>query len=756
MSSIDRKSLLALFLLALALRAGLAVLTESHPIFPAFHYTDAEIMDQGAWGLTQAWEKSLPYEMPGSTSQRIHLVWLALIYRIVGHVPLAAKLVNALFGALSVWAFFRLCLPVFGASQAFLAAGVLACWPSHVFFTSQNFKDALIFFSAYLALGSFLRPEPSFLAGIPAFVAMGLLRPYLAFTASLAVASASVSRKALAALLLAPAAFLLAFQLIFSGPLAVPGRSSGLASQLPLVRSPQALSDFRKFRQDADRDWARIHKNREIASQIFYGIEFHGWLDVLLFLPRGVFYVLFMPLPFLYPLGHKLGRVLASGENTFMLVLSALACLGIWKSGASPRKRALIVFFLAMAAGSALFEFDLGSATRHRLLYLPMLFPFAFWWARPRRSFDRGRKIKVLQTLECGGPGGTGNQAAALCNHLDARTFEPLLAYASRESDPETYRAQAGGAKKAFHVPEMVREISPVNDMKALIKLYRLFQKEEPDIVHAHSSKAGFLARLAAWAAGVPKIFYSPHGYGFLQEDRSWAARKLYWVLEFSVSWIGEIVAVSPSEAALARGLAWGKPVHIVCDACLGEALEAEPSKDGETRVGSCGRLAPARQPEAFLNLCQRLTDSRNRMKCVWIGDGELAPKFKAELQNMNLLSRVEVTGWLEPAAARKRMRGLDVFVHYSRWDAFPNAVLEAMALGIPVVASDIPGNRDLVVHGQTGYLAKSEVELLEYCLKLVDNPGLRKTLGWAGRERALKEFSLKETITRLEKLYLI
>lgn len=359
--------------------------------------------------------------------------------------------------------------------------------------------------------------------------------------------------------------------------------------------------------------------------------------------------------------------------------------------------------------------------------------------------------MKVIQVVECGGPGGTGRQVAALCNGLDPKRFEVALAYGVRGGAHQDYRALAPGAARAYHIPEFTREISPLKDAAAFWRLYRLFASEKPDVVHAHSSKAGFLARLAAKAAGVPKIFYSPRGYGFLQQDRSRAARLGYRALEWLASRVGTVVAVSPSEARLAPS----RRVVTIPDAYLGEL--PKPKAKSESRdvvVGSCGRLTFARRPESFVLLSQRLTDSRNGVRCTWIGDGELREAMRRDLENMNLLSKVRVTGWLKPEEAQSELGRLDVFVHFSRWEGLPNAVLEAMAMGLPVVASDIPGNRDAVVHGETGYLAKDEVELLEYCLALADDPALRRRMGRAGRERVEKEFDFKSALAQLEKLY--
>ncbi|MDE2489569.1 MAG: glycosyltransferase [Elusimicrobia bacterium] len=359
--------------------------------------------------------------------------------------------------------------------------------------------------------------------------------------------------------------------------------------------------------------------------------------------------------------------------------------------------------------------------------------------------------IKVFEVVECGGPGGTGEQVAAICNGLDPARFEVSLVYAVRGGTPEAYRAKCAGAKAAYYVGEMTREISPALDAAALRRLRRLFAEHRPDVVHAHSSKAGILARAAAKAAGVPRVFYSPHGYGFLMRDRSRASRALYRLAEKAAARVGETIAISPSEAAFARGLS-KKPVHVVCDAYLGDFPEPLPH-DGLV-VGSCGRMTYARDPDAWLLLAQRLTDSRNGVRCAWIGGGEDEARVRGHLGDMNLAGRVEVTGWLEAAAARERLRGLDVFVHYSRWDALPNAVLEAMAAGLPVVASDVPGNRDVVVDGETGFLARSEKELLELCQRLLDDPALRARLGAAGRERVRREFSRERMFAGLSRLY--
>ncbi|MFH2202048.1 MAG: glycosyltransferase family 4 protein [Elusimicrobiota bacterium] len=362
---------------------------------------------------------------------------------------------------------------------------------------------------------------------------------------------------------------------------------------------------------------------------------------------------------------------------------------------------------------------------------------------------------RIMQVVECGGPGGTGFQVAALCGGLPAELFETHLVYAVRPgSNPEEYQALARGAARYHHVPEMVREISPLSDLRAWRKLYRIFRETQPAIVHTHSSKAGFLGRTAARAAGVPIILYSPRGYAHQQSDRSALSRGLYRFLESSVSWIGTIVAVSESEAALARELIGSPRVRVVRDAFLGDIPDdaVKPPRDGSVRICAAGRLCYPRHPEAFVRLAARATGPG--LSFEWIGGGELSIRVQALQEELGAAEKLKITGWLPRHEAFARLSTADIFVHFSRWEGLPNAVLEAMAAGLPVVASDIPGNREVVRPDETGYIAADEDQLLAHVMQLARNPDLRARLGTAGRETIRREFAKERMFREYARLY--
>jgi glycosyltransferase involved in cell wall biosynthesis len=358
--------------------------------------------------------------------------------------------------------------------------------------------------------------------------------------------------------------------------------------------------------------------------------------------------------------------------------------------------------------------------------------------------------LRVIEVLECGGPGGTGNQVAAIIRGLDKARFERILVYAVRPgSTREDYEALACGADRYVFVPEMTREIAPLKDLAAWWKLYRLFCELKPDVVHAHSSKAGYLARTAAWAAGVPKIFYSPRGYSFLQQDRSELSLVLYRSLEISVSWIGTTVACSESEASLARGLLTARKVIEAPDAYLGDFPERAKEASGELVVCASGRMSYPRHPEAFVRLAKRAKASGLKAKFLWIGGGELEESVRAMAG-----ASVEITGWLSHEKALERLRACDIFVHYSRWEGLANAVLEAMACELPVVASDLPANHELVHDGKTGWVARNEDELFARVRSLAEDERRRSSMGHAGRDLVKAEFGLGRLLEELGELY--
>jgi glycosyltransferase involved in cell wall biosynthesis len=367
-------------------------------------------------------------------------------------------------------------------------------------------------------------------------------------------------------------------------------------------------------------------------------------------------------------------------------------------------------------------------------------------------------KTKVMLVLECGSPHGVGHQVAMITGNIDRERFDTRVVYAVRPgSTSEEFERMTRFAGGHTYIREMIQPISPFNDLIAFWKLYRLMRREKPGVVHAESSKAGALARAAAWLAGVPRIYYSPHGYSFLQTNAGPIGRAFYWGIEKSLSWIGNIVACSPGEAKRARLLSWGREVFLVRNLFVMDEppLRARDAKDGTVLVGALGRLTRARNPEAFMRMAVAVAATHPNARFLWIGGGELEGEFRDLVAKSGIADKFEITGHALRETVLEKLQSLDVFVHYSLWEGgAPIALHEAMSFGKPVVVSNIAGNVDLVTHERTGLLAGDEDDFQRQVARLVESPELRAKLGHDGHDFLKSEVSLKKSMAELERLY--
>ncbi|MEK7381960.1 MAG: glycosyltransferase, partial [Elusimicrobiota bacterium] len=379
-----------------------------------------------------------------------------------------------------------------------------------------------------------------------------------------------------------------------------------------------------------------------------------------------------------------------------------------------------------------------------------------------REAWDRHAatpaRIKVMLVLECGSPHGVGHQVAAISRCLNHERFDARIVYSVRPGfAPDEFERMTRFASAHVYIPGMIRTISPLNDLAAFWKLYRLLRREKPDVVHAHSSKAGVLARAAAWLAGVPRIYYSPHAYSFLQTDAGPFGRAFYWCIEKSLSWIGNIIACSEGEAVLARKLSWGREVFQVRNifAREGPSPRSPRAKDGRIVVGTLSRLSPGKNPEAFVRMAEALAKKHSNARFVWLGGGELEDDFRRLVARSGLQGKLEIVGHIPPENVLERIAGLDIFVHYSLWEGgAPIAIHEAMFCAKPVVASNIAGNVDLVIDGVTGLLASNEDEFLRQTTRLVESAELRDELGRNAKDFLQREVAAGKSLAALERLY--
>lgn len=348
--------------------------------------------------------------------------------------------------------------------------------------------------------------------------------------------------------------------------------------------------------------------------------------------------------------------------------------------------------------------------------------------------------MRVLQFVECFG-GGMLTSVSQICNILAQEDIQVHLAYSLRPETPENFRSLLD-SRVVLQQLDLTRNIHIFKDIKGLFAVFKIILQVEPDILHLHSSKAGFIGRLAAFIYRLRgkkiKVFYSPRGFSFLQKDANIFKRLTYLYLERIADYLGgTIIACSYGEGVEARKKLKARQVLVIENAVETSKIPLAVPSGKLIRVGISGRITPARNPELFMRIAGQL--SGEQVQFVWIGGG--MPEEEAALNRK--LPNIEVTGWLPRDAALEKLSTLDIYLHTSRWEGMPLAVIEAMLAGLPVVVTDVVGNRDIVRHGTTGFIGRDEEEIVTYLKKLFLDKDLRFSMGKTAREEALKRFSL-------------
>lgn len=375
------------------------------------------------------------------------------------------------------------------------------------------------------------------------------------------------------------------------------------------------------------------------------------------------------------------------------------------------------------------------------------------------------RKLRVLEILE-GTVGGTREHLFQIARYLDPRRFRLTIAWSPRR-DPQAAEDVSylrGLGANVFVVP-MCREIRPIQDLVALARLWSHIVANRYDIVHTHSSKAGMLGRLAAWAAGVRQIYHTPHTFAF-----QWAAgvaSRFYCQLERLAALVTtRLIAVSPTQRDIARRSRVCRPEKLLVIENGVNVQECAPETDQnavraelgvepqELLIGMVGRLAPQKGCEHFVRAAQQVAERYPQARFVLVGDGPLRPEIERLIERLGLRARFQLLGFRQDV--HRIYAALDLFVLSSLWEGMPYAVLEAMAAGLPVVATDVPGTRDAIIDGATGLLAQieDEADIAAKLMHLLADDKLRHEMGERARRMVSERYTADRFIRRLQALY--
>jgi glycosyltransferase involved in cell wall biosynthesis len=316
-------------------------------------------------------------------------------------------------------------------------------------------------------------------------------------------------------------------------------------------------------------------------------------------------------------------------------------------------------------------------------------------------------------------------------------------------------------------LPSLVREVNPIKDAAALVALTRLIRAGRFDVVHTHSSKAGILGRLAARWAGVPVIVHTVHGWSF-HAHMSPLTRALFVLLErLTASFTDALVVVTSRdiEKGLCAGIGRRNQYRLIRSAIPAEEFDPTQVDSRAVReslglptdapvLGNVGRFSPQKNPLDWVRVAGRVARALPECRFLLVGDGPLRAQVEAALAEEGIAEQTVLTGLRRDVP--RMLAAMDVFLLTSLWEGLPRVIPQAMAMEIPVVASRTDGTTEAILHGETGYLCDQGDlrDLTARCLDLLGDLARRRGMGGRGREYALREFDLRQMVTRIAHLY--
>jgi glycosyltransferase involved in cell wall biosynthesis len=366
------------------------------------------------------------------------------------------------------------------------------------------------------------------------------------------------------------------------------------------------------------------------------------------------------------------------------------------------------------------------------------------------------RVLHIITRLDVGGS--TENTLLSVTRMPRGEFSTGLVAGRTTHPPPGAAEALSRAGVPYTEIRSLRRAVSPILDWLALGQLWRLMRRMPVDIVHTHSSKAGFLGRLAARAAGVPRIVHTPHGHVFHGYFSPVATRIFSRMERVAAPWTDRIVTLSHEEAKdhLRRGIGTpGQFVTIPSGVELGPVLTAAPTRlvpDGPV-VGAFARLVPVKGLHHLIDAAPMVLRRCPRARFLLVGEGEMRPALEAQVRARGLQAQVLFTGFREDAASV--MAGTDLVVLPSINEGMGRVLVMAMAQGKPIVASRVGGVAELLGEGEAGILVPpgDPTVLAEAISRLLQDPSRARTLGDAGRRRAPR-YSAEAMLEALAKLH--
>jgi glycosyltransferase involved in cell wall biosynthesis len=380
--------------------------------------------------------------------------------------------------------------------------------------------------------------------------------------------------------------------------------------------------------------------------------------------------------------------------------------------------------------------------------------------------------VKVLRVIARLNVGGPALHVAYLTAGLADRGYDTTLAAGTigRGEESMAFVAEAQGVSTEV-IDELHRNISPLRDARAVLRLADLIRRERPTILHTHTAKAGAVGRIAALLAGrarPPIVVHTFHGHvlrGYFNRVVTFGFRTLERLLARMTT---RLIAVSPEvrDDLVALGVAPAEKFAIVrLGIELDQRVGGDESVRRETRrvlglssgpfvVGWVGRMTAVKRTDLVVRVFRALVDRGFDARLLLVGDGPDREGLERLAHDLGVIKRCLFLGYQEDVA--RFYDAMDALLLPSVNEGTPVSVMEALAAERPAVATRVGGTPDVVRDGIDGFLVDSAEpdELADRLAELARDPARRAEMGAAGRARVLERYSVDRLVDDVDRLY--
>ena len=362
--------------------------------------------------------------------------------------------------------------------------------------------------------------------------------------------------------------------------------------------------------------------------------------------------------------------------------------------------------------------------------------------------------IKICYIIGQLGKGGAERQLYELVKGIDRKKFEPIVISLS----------QGGYWSEKFrklNVQMIELERKKNREFTRLFKLIKLLKSIKPDIIHTYMFTANSYGRIAAFIAGTPIIIASERSSIEIGKDKN---RFGIYIDKLLASFTHGIICNSQkaSESLVKRYSFNAKKIFTVHNGINVAGFLKKPSYNPKKKlvqkiVGAVGRLQPVKNHRLFLDMAKIVSEKsdNNSIKFAIVGEGVLRNELEEYSQHLRIENKIVFLG--ERNDIPDLLQSMDIFVMTSLYEGMSNAIMEAMAAGLPVVATEVGGNSELVIDGETGFLCPSNdaMALADRVASLINSEKESERMGENGRKRMLNEFGIEKMIKETENIYM-